>query len=75
MELETLREWMRNFRIPRRWTGDYLKIIDTGCASPAFIRQLTQRENFRDLLALILDTLLCGRRRFYETVKRLNITL
>lgn len=75
MQLETLREWMREFRIPSRWTGDYLKIIDTGCASPAFLRELKQRENFRDLLALILDTLLGGQRRFYETAKRLEINL
>lgn len=75
MPLKTLRQWMREFRIPSRWTGDYMKIIDTGCTSPAFLRELRQRENFRDLLALILDALLGGRRRFYEMAKRLEINL
>ena len=74
MNPKTLIEWQREFRIPSRWTGDFLRLIDTGLTpNPEFRRLLQTDERFRDLLAVILDTLIGGKRSFYNAVRKLGV--
>lgn len=76
MNPETLQIWQREFRIPSRWTGDWLRLIDTGrTPNPEFRRLLETDERFRDMLAVILDTLIGGRRLFYNAIRKLGIQL
>lgn len=76
MNPKTLIEWQREFRIPSRWTGDWIRPIDSGrTPNPEFRRLIESDPRFRDLLAVILDTVIGGRRFFYNAVHRLGVQL
>jgi hypothetical protein len=70
-----LRDWLKEFGISQSYFRAYRRLIATGKASRRLDRLIQRDRRHRDLLAVIVDTLIGGNRNLLLTAQRHGIPL